>query len=158
LGYDELTVDTEAEFILNEAGLNVISTSSYSKLGIRNGYDMENVDPSCSNSQNSVIKIYTQEQTGTDKDPRLEVVMASSTPPEEPPGEATTTIEVGNLPYNNELTLITGYIEHYTDSTTTPSEIEYIYYHIPLIAWLIIAVPLLWMFSRLLLELLIRLR
>jgi hypothetical protein len=80
--------------------------------------------------------------------------IASSTPPE----ATTTSATIGQIPYNNELTLITGYEEIYTTSTTTPSEVRYVWYHVPFIAWIVLGVPTLWIFGRFILELIIRMR
>jgi len=78
---------------------------------------------------------------------------ATSTPP-----TATTTIESDGIEYNNELTMITGYEEIYTTSTTTPSEIRRSWYHVPFLAWVVLGVPTLWIFGRFILELIIRMR
>lgn len=58
----------------------------------------------------------------------------------------------------DDISVVSGYIEHYTTSTTTPSEVQHVYYKISFIYWLIIFIPLLWMLYRLLIEFIIRLR
>jgi len=76
--------------------------------------------------------------------------------PEEP--TATTTEITGEPRFYDDIAIVSGFIEHYTTSTTTPSEIEHIIYKIPFLYWLIIFIPFLWVFTRLVIEFIIRLR
>lgn len=62
-----------------------------------------------------------------------------------------------NMPYDNDLTIITGITEHYSSSSVLTS-FELHYYHIPFIFWIIIAVVSLWVATRLILEFIIRWR
>lgn len=49
---------------------------------------------------------------------------------------STTTILNSKMPILNDISVITGYTEHYENSTNTPDWIEKHYYHIPFIVWL----------------------
>lgn len=75
--------------------------------------------------------------------PYVEVTYTVEGEPEpEPEPEATSTNEViVDMPYTQELTMITAMTVIYgtTTGTSTPLAVEYTYYQIPLIAWLIIA-------------------
>lgn len=62
-----------------------------------------------------------------------------------------------DMPYDNDLTIITGIIQHYSTSSGLLSY-DYIYYHIPFIFWVIVAVVSLWIASRLIIEFIIRWR
>lgn len=89
-------------------------------------------------------------------EPYLEIGLYDSEEEEE---EATTTEATpGSVPIFNDITIISGYIEHYTDSTSTPSETEYIVYHIPFFFWLVIWFVFSFVLGRMVLEIIIRLR
>lgn len=60
--------------------------------------------------------------------------------------------------WTDELTVITGYTEHYDTSTTTPDWTEKHYYHIPFIVWIIITTISLFIMDRIIIEFLIRWR
>lgn len=139
---------------LNAAGELNISTSSYSKFAMRMNYDVDDSQP----STEEYIKVDTSEYTGTTRDPYLDITMTDC--PEEQTEEATSTIpfSVDGLNYSWDLTIIAGLIEHYESTTTAPDWVEVSYYHIPFFAWLIIAIALILIFYRLIIELLIRFR
>jgi hypothetical protein len=72
----DFSVDAYTEIPLNSTGLSWISTSGYTKLGLRMGYDALDVtDDTVFNN----IQFYTSEQAGTDKDPYLEIIYAVPT-------------------------------------------------------------------------------
>jgi len=58
----------------------------------------------------------------------------------------------------NNLSVITQYSELTAYGTTTPAYTQQTYYHVPFIAWIIIAVPFFFVLNRLLIEFIIRWR
>jgi hypothetical protein len=66
------------EFPLNSTGLAVVSKTGYTKLGMRNGYDISNVSQSTSTNTFTFFHAYTSEQTGTSQDPYLAVTYTLS--------------------------------------------------------------------------------
>lgn len=63
------------------------------------------------------------------------------------------------MPASDDLTVITGLVEQYaTTSSSTPTGYYKTYYHIPFFAYEVIAIVVSILFSRFLLELIIRLR
>jgi len=131
--------------VFNQSGKDIINKTGYTKLAIRPKNDYENQAP----TNTSNFRGYYSEQPGVNYDPYLQIDYGYENYQGATPD---------SIPYNNELTLITGYEEIYTDSTTTPSEVRYIWYHIPFIAWIILAIPFFWIFTRVIMELIIRLR
>ena len=158
LDLDDINLSAYNEWPLNSIGTSTIATSSgYTSLGLREGHDIAD-HPILSTDKTN--RIYTDfvEQTGTNQDPYLVINWATSTAEEEEKENATSTLVTGSLPLYNDIAVISGYIEHYTDSTSTPSEIEYITYHIPFFVWLFFWLVLSFFFGRILIEILIILR
>jgi len=77
---------------------------------------------------------------------------------EETPTATTTTILPQDLRAYNDISIISGYIEHYTTSTTTPSEIEHWIFHIPFLLWIVVCIPVFFIAYRITIELIIRFR
>jgi len=126
-GYTEIELDPATVPIID----------GVTDLGLRIGCDQVNTQPT---GQNIVNDIKTSEYTGTDHDPYLEITITV----EEPPVATTTPETVNNvivdMPYTQELTMITAMAVTYgtTTGTTTPLSVTYTYYHLPIIAWLIV--------------------
>jgi len=68
-----LTDSTYKEFVLNSTGIAAVSKTGYTKLGVRNGYDLENVSQSTSTNTFTFFHTNTSEQTGSANDPYLSV-------------------------------------------------------------------------------------
>lgn len=68
---------------------------------------------------------------------------------------ATSTIPTG-FPIENDFTMITGMVVDYVNASSTGY--SYYYFHVPFFAWIILAVCILWIASRIIIEILIRLR
>jgi len=143
---------TWTEIILNSAGLGNISLTGWSKFALRITEDVNNT----ALTAHKYARIYFSEQAGTADDPYLKVIYSVHEEEEEETTTGTTT--VGSLPIYNDIGIITGQIVHYTTSTTTPSEVEYITYHVPFLVWLVFWLILSFIFGRLLIEFIIRLR
>lgn len=99
--------------------------------------------------------IYSVEVVGTDKDPYILLTIEGE---EEEETASSTYISIEDFRYSDFINVITGKTEIYTDSTTTPSEIRYTYFHIPFILWIIVCIPVLFVANILLVEWKIRLR
>lgn len=145
----DMAVNTPEEFVITE--LSYIATGSWTVIALTDNYDYANSAP-LTNSK--FFNYYMSENTGTAYDPYVEYTVTTCGEEETPTGTTTT----GVLPILNDIAIITGYTEHYTDSTTTPSEIEYHYYHIPFFAWLVFYGIFVFIFGRLIIELIIILR
>lgn len=146
---------------LNSTGLENVNQSGYTKLAITNNYDFNDSAPP---ANTAFFNLYFSEQTGTANDPYLTVTteQTETCGDNECNGEetcedcpedcgeceqetGTTTIsDLPELPFVDDLTVITGRSEHYETSTTTPDWIEYHYYRIPFILWFIICSILLY--------------
>lgn len=159
--YDEMgTATTSCETSLVTGGYNTwtidttqIDKTDYTFIGFRQIQDCNNQAPSA--GTNVGLSYYFSEYTGTDHDPYLLVEVGGATSsPEATSTEATS----GSVPIWNDITIITAYEEHYTDSTTTPSEVVYTTYHFPFLLWLVIFLITSWIFGRIIIELLIVIR
>ena len=78
----DLTDITEGQYLqipLNEAGIGLVNKTGYTMLGIRGGHDIEDVYTGVAegHSANSEIVFYGSNYTGTDKDPYLEITIAT---------------------------------------------------------------------------------
>lgn len=156
-GVGSTTVGNFAEFVFNSTGTStdVINREGYTKLCLREGHDITDTSPG---TNLNYVYYYMSEQTGTADDPYL-LITATSTPEGEGEGEteaATTT--AGNVPYNNELSMIVGYTEIHSGTSSDITETRYHYFHIPFFLWVIILIPGLWLANRILIEFIIRLR
>jgi hypothetical protein len=71
-----ISAPADVSFALNSTGIGWISKTGTTLLGVRTGFDTEDVAPSTGDNR---IYGYFSEQTGTDDDPILEVIHASDT-------------------------------------------------------------------------------
>ena len=81
-----MDINQYVPFNLNSTGLNWISKTGWTNLGLREGHDAEDDTPNLSNTQRNFMYFYHSEQVGTDKDPYLEInytLTAEPTPPTE---------------------------------------------------------------------------
>lgn len=136
-------------FHLNDVGTTSISTTGYTPFGFLLEQDIDNTLLSA----NQYARFYLSEQAGTGNDPYI--LIETEDCPVEPEGD---TDELPDLPFVNDLSVITGITQHYETSSTSPDWYEYHYYRIPFIVWGIIAILAIWLGSRLVLEFLIRFR
>jgi len=86
LDIDNVTTSAYNSFPLNTTGIGWISTSSWTKLGMRDGHDAADhaiVPPDSSNPYNQ-INWESSEESGTSKDPYLEVTYAVNEAPTAP--------------------------------------------------------------------------
>ncbi len=72
---DNITTNSYLGFQLNSTGLGWISKTGVTKLGIREGHDLDNVAPT---DPSDGISVYTADNTGTSNDPKLVVVYSIS--------------------------------------------------------------------------------
>lgn len=138
-------------FNFNATGTSWISTTSYTKLAIREGHDLEDIAPD--NNDWSSVGFYYADNDGTDKDPKLVITVQEATST-----ISTSSAEVGSVPIFNDITIISGYTEIYTDSTTIPSEVRYHVYHVPFFFFLTLMIIFIPILSRFILEIIIKLR
>lgn len=118
----------------------------YTCVGLRLGNDYEVHD--LGDNLTNGIGFYTSEYSGTANDPYLEITCSES-PPEEPTATTTTSCIPDNL---NDLAFITAC------SFASSTGITYTNYHFPFLVWIILAVPLLWIGQRIIIEFVIRWR
>lgn len=151
-----LAISTTGDKTISLTDFTGISTSSWTKLALLNDHDIDNSQPT--GFDDDMVRFKSSETSGTTDDPYLDITMTDC--PEEQTEEATSTIpfSVDGLNYSWDLTIIAGLTEHYESTTTAPDWVEVSYYHIPFFAWLIIAIALILIFYRLIIELLIRFR
>jgi len=71
------TISSSAQYTwtLNATGLGNINNSGYTEFGIREGHDIEDLGDNANLGNN--MRIYTSEETGTDKDPVMTLVAAA---------------------------------------------------------------------------------
>jgi len=149
-----ISTDTEYSIELNSTGISVIDDTGTTFIGIRDGHDT--ADISVNLDSGSGADIYFSEQTGTDKDPYLLLTVTEGEEEEEEPTATSTSIAVPcDMNYSTDLTIITGCTEIYTDSTTTPSETRYTYYHIPFFYLVLIYAVVFPLLMRFLIEIII---
>lgn len=72
-----MTTSAYNDFTLNGTGITAINTSGVSKYGMRDGHDIEDVNPGVSFTNNTVFR--TADQTGILEDPILEIVTVIAT-------------------------------------------------------------------------------
>jgi hypothetical protein len=150
---DDMIVDTYSYLTLNSTGIDFIDDGGIVTLGLISGGDLENTVPTT--GEGIELRNYFTDYTGTDHDPYLWVTYTDE--------EATSTTATGTIAldepwYSSDLTIITGKTDHYESTTTEPDWTEYHYYHIPFFAWLIFLASFVIIGSRIILELIIRLR
>lgn len=65
-----------------------------------------------------------------------------------------------DFPFLNDLSVITAKVEHYSSTTasTTIQGYDVVYYHIPFFVWFVLAISIIWILNRLIIEFIIRLR
>src|SRR4030042_3953010 len=117
-------------FNLNSTGISWINNNGYTYLGLREGHDIE--DKVIALNARNYTTIRTSEYAGTDYDPYLWIEYTVEVP-------ATTTADMYpcEIPENTLIQRFTGCENIYTTSTTTPNEIRFFYYDIPLILFLV---------------------
>lgn len=59
---------------------------------------------------------------------------------------------------SNKINIISGYTEHWENSTTSPDWIEISYFHSSFLVWIVIAITSFYIFNRIMIEFLIRWR
>lgn len=133
-------------FILNAAATSSIATAytgGYTELGLREGNDIENVAFGGGADDNNRITYYTIEQTGVNNDPFLRVWWATST--EEQPATGTPTVYAsGCTPEDpDDLCMITAC------SYASTSGITYTNYRARFILYLILLIPMIFVFLKL---------
>jgi len=151
ISLNSMSVGSASCFTLDANGIAEIGAST--ALGVREGHDIE--DELVVSSGRSGLQIRYSEETGTTDDPYLEITLAEE---EEEETATTTAMEVGSVPIFNDISVISGYTEIYTDSTSTPSETRYHVFHIPFFVWFIFWLVFSTFFARILIEIIIRLR
>jgi len=147
-GYiDASAGNSQKTLTLNTAGKSFINFTGYTLFALRARYDLADTpEPTAAND----LYIRMSNYTGTASDPYLLVDFASTTPPEEPPATTTpvlipvvcATSTFWSL--YNYLDFVTGCTEHYSPTSSTSTLVadwvEYHYFHIPFILWIVIAV------------------
>lgn len=73
-----MSVDTEFSLTLNATGLSNISKTGYTYLGMVLDNDQANSAPTWVSGQNAYVGMYSADETGTTKDPRLEVTHSAA--------------------------------------------------------------------------------
>jgi len=142
-------------FLLNASGEGEIDVNGYSHFAIRARKDADATPPG--DGTQDYVTFYQSETSGTASDPYLLVETEVAGPTcgdaecngeetcvdcEEDCGacasSSTTTVsELPDLPFVDDLTVITGRTEHWETSTTSPDWYEYHYYRIPFFLWYI---------------------
>jgi hypothetical protein len=141
-GWEAINIQTEMENWLDE---------SISNYGIAIKPELDG-----NSSWNEDMALHSSEYTtDTDLRPYFSFTISGSETPATTTTASTTT---GSVPNFNDLSIISGYAEEYTDSTTTPSKVIYYVFHIPFIVWLVIWLVSSFIFGRIILEIIIRLR
>lgn len=138
---------------LTDGAVTYLNSTDDVKLFVRHENDYENNPTTYVNTH-----FYSSESTGTTYDPYLEIIFEEEEEEEETATSTTSTIIPGDLPFLDDITIITGLTEHYESSTTSPDYFEMHYYRIPFIGFLVFAFIFLYIGSRVLLELIIRWR
>lgn len=133
------------------ASTTPIDKTGSSYFSIRPSGDVDNITP----TTNNYIVWHGVSTSGTAQDPYLEVEYTVTD----------TETTSGGLVHDgitaiNDLTVIETYHETWsgTNSSSTLQSVEWGYYHLPILAWLVLASLYLWVMSRFVLELIIRLR
>jgi hypothetical protein len=67
------------DFTLDSTGINWISLTTYSPLGIREGHDLEDSAPGFGNANGTFVTFSASEQSGTSQDPKLTVTYTAAT-------------------------------------------------------------------------------
>lgn len=152
-----LTNETKYGFGLNATGTSLISKTGYSQYGMKEGHDFDAYEGAHSYAF-SYAGFYVSETTDTNKDPYLQIdytlPQATTTP------ASTTPATYPGMNYYNDASLISQYTEVWsgTSASSTLQAVHLSYYHVPFFIWIIIGSIVLWVFSRIILELIIRLR
>jgi len=153
-----LATESYSEFTLTAT--SSINLGGHTNLGLQEGHDIENISPNA--QYYTGVRFYDYTNTGTTKDPYLEVSYSDCPGVTEPDPDPTTTTPVYTLPCDMEniddISIITGCQEVFTDSTSSPSSTIYSYYRIPFFPIIIFVWVFLWVATRLILELIIRWR
>lgn len=141
------------EFALNGFATSTLATSTSLKLGLREGHDINNDPYGAGLSDGDKLEFYNYTQTGTANDPYM--IINFDLPDTETP--TSTTCALSSIEFDNSLSSINYQSEIYSASGTHLTT-EYGKYNIPLFAWVVLAIPFMWIMSRVILEILIRLR
>jgi len=147
--------NTYNKWTLNTNGIGLIEVSGVTKFGVLEGHDLENTITT-SGTGNPGAFFSGSEYTGTSRDPFL-LIECGEEEPETP--TATTTLEtIDDLNYSGDISIISGITKHYETSTLTPDWVETHYYHIPFFVWILFYLLVVFIFSRIIIELIIRWR
>lgn len=124
--YDQFTCDhsTYNDFSLNSSGKDAISLTDWTLLGLIVDEDLNDSAPSGDNTTYWSLS----EETGTTIDPKLIIVTEECS---EATSTATSTIDLIDDWYSEDITIIRGRTLHYESSTSAPDYIEIHEYHIP---------------------------
>lgn len=154
----QFIANTWLSWQFNSTGTSSIDVDGTSHFVLRNkSNDVDNSAP----AHSDYVNFHSINNTGTAEDPYLLIdEMNCPDIPEEPVATSTPVSLPCDLENytNNDLSMIIGCSEEWGSSTTSPEKTTYWYFHIPLFLWIIIAVPLLWIGNRLIIEWVIRLR
>jgi len=74
-----MTLNAYNTFTLNETGLGWINKTGYTKLGMRDAWDLDDLAPTTASFGENGIRFRSSNQTGTDKDPKLVITHTSVT-------------------------------------------------------------------------------
>lgn len=148
---NDQTVNIYSEWDFNSSGLSGINKTGYSKFSIREVYkDFDNVAP----TDDHYMFYYDDNEGGTSKDPYLNVVYT----------EATATTSATSTPLSqlvdfNDITLISKFTQWYETSTSTvPYKVSIKVIYIPFVFLFLFLVLSIWIFGRILNEIVIRLK
>lgn len=138
--YSRIEDMTTASYIINNflnPDTDIIKTG-YTKIAVIEGHDLNNDKPSLPANDNfNRVAFLNSEFVGTDKDPYLLVTVDEGVIPEDPTSTTTSDFYPCEIPENTLIQRFTGCENIYTTSTTTPDEVRYFYYDIPLILFFI---------------------
>ncbi|RPI64950.1 MAG: hypothetical protein EHM44_02165 [Ignavibacteriales bacterium] len=126
---DNQTTSSYTEFELNAGGISSINFDGYSKFSIKEGHDYEDAAINGTQSTYNGADYYFN-PTDTTDDIYILITLGQIT---------TTTADLYpcEIPENTLIQRFTGCENIYTTSTTTPNEIRFFYYDIPLILFLV---------------------